>query len=558
MPRTSRKANGKTVPAKHSGKAGLAATIGRNRNKIMLLLLAAILICSLAYQLTHVEGPSYFGDDSTYTYYANQVIHGNFVQNMNVFSLRLLSIYPLALVYLVFGVGKLSSAGWAIASFLGLIVVAFYIGKELYNDYVGILCALFMSIYPLLVILSGTPSPDVPGALFVGLAVLALIYGQHRNSRWWFFTSGVMIVASFLATPSTSYAFLFIFAYIVIELARGKLNISKISLYFVYGLLIAGLVLLSYNYLTTGNALITIKNTESVYSTAGTAVEGVLVNTNLKYYFNLIFSYNVLANIKNAVSAHNFNIISIWQQIYVVNYGQEGFFLYAAVVCAAYLIIVREKRAYVPMLWLLLGFLALEFGPIYISLHPFRYLLTNRLERYLTIIIIPAVMITAMGLVNMCERAHRAKKDYLIVIPVLFALFLIATAIPIIQYWHTIISYIMFDQTAIGSYLNKLPSTTKVYTESGFMVEIYMHYDNMSRFVVYDQIRNCTDIPAGSYVILPKYIKVFNLSYTPTPTLYCPNWKLALYPSINGTYPAYIKAPALPFYAKLYYVPGSS
>ena len=540
------------------GKAGIVAAIKRNRSNIMLVLLAAILVWTLVYQVTHVEGPSYFGDDSTYTYFANQILHGTFVENVDVFSLRILTLYPMAFFYLIFGVGKLSSAAWAIASLLGSVVVAFYLGKELYNDYVGILSALFMSTYPLLMIISGTPSPDVPGAFFVCLAILALVRGQRLNSRGWFFTSGAMVVASFLATPSTVYAFVVILAYIIVELARKKLKVSKVSLYLVYGILIAGILLMAYNYLTTGNALVTIKTTEAVYSTAGTSVEGVLVNTNLMYYFNEIFSYNVIAIIGRAAASHNFNIISIWDQIYVPNYGEEGFFFYAAVAFAIYLVVVREKRAYLPIMWLLLGFLALEFGPIYISLHPFRYLLTNRLARYLTIIIMPTVMITAMAIVNMCERAHKAKMDYLIIIPILFAVFLVATSIPIILYWHTIIYYIMYDQTAVANYLNKLPSSTPVYTESGYMVEIMMHYNNMSRFQVWDGITNCKSIPAGSYVIVPKDIRAFNLSWTPLPNLKCPNWKLVLYPQIPGNYSPFIKAPAGPFYTTLYYVQGGS
>ena len=536
-------------------ESGIGAKIRNNRNKVMLFLLAAILVYALVYQLRFIEGPSYFGDDTTYTYYANQVLHGTFAENTDVFSLRLLSIYPVALFYLLFGVGKLSTAGWAIATFLGSIAVAFYIGKEIYNDYVGVLSALFMSFFPLLVILSGTPSPDIPEAFFIGLAILALILGQKRNSRAWFFVGGVAIIASFLATPSSAYLFVAIFLYLIIELARKKLKIDGTSLHFIYGLIIAGILLLAYNYLTTGNALITITTTTSVYSTVGTPVEGVLINTDLHYYFNEIFSYHIIAVLKSALANHNFGIRYLWQHIYVVNYNEEGFFFYAAVVCAAYLLLVREKRAYIPLLWLTVGFLALEFGPIYVSLVPFKYVLTNRLTRYLTVIIIPTVMITAMALVNICERAHKSGKDYLMVFPVLLALFLIATAIPIIQYWHMIVYYLTYDQTAIANYLNMLPNNTKIYLESGFLIDVYMHYNNMSRFFVYDQISNCTSIPPGSYVALPKYITAFNLSYTPDPSKYCPSWKLVLYPKINGSYPQYVTGPAEPFYAKLYYVP---
>jgi hypothetical protein len=203
-----------------------------------------------------------------------------------------------------------------------------------------------------------------------------------------------------------------------------------------------------------------------------------------------------------------------------------------------------------------MGFLLLEFGPIYISLVPFRYILTHRLERYLTLIAIPLALILSMAMVNFYERMEKAKHRIIALAPILLVVFLIATAIPVEQLWHTIVRYQTYDQATIAGYLSAMPNTTRIAYESGFSVMlVYMHYSNLSRFLTYDQIANCTSIPAGDYVVIPKYISAFGLDYTPDPSAYCPNWKLILYPQINGSYPSYITGTAQATGAKLYYVP---
>ncbi len=546
------------VEKKHEKAGTLNRVIGRvtaKKENIFLLALVIILGYSLIYQLTFVEGPSFFGDDNVYTYYAWQALHGKFAENTDSFTLRLLNIYPISFSFLLFGIGKLSSAGWAVFSLLGSIAIAFFLGKELCNEYAGLLAALLLSFFPLTTVLAGTPSPNIPEMFILGLGILSLLYGEKKNSKWWYFISGASFVAAFVATQESSYAFPFVFTYICIELARKKMKIDRTSLFFVGGIALAAVILLIFNYVSSGNPLITISGTAAVYSTAGTPAEGILINNDLGYYFNVIFPYKIYAVLTSSLISGNFNPVSVWNNLYVVNYNYFGFFFYAVVLCAAYLLIVRERRAYVPLLWFALGFFFLEFGPIYVSLDPFKYILTHRLERYLALVAMPLVLTVSIAVVSLAERL-KAKNRYAALLPLLLVVFLISTSIPVEQFWYNIVNYQIFDLTAISTYLNALPNTTRISYESGFSsMEEYMHFDNLSRFSVYDQIHNCSKIPAGDYVVIPKYAEAFDLNYTPDPSKYCPGWKLVLYPQINGTYPGYITSAAYSSSAKLYYIP---
>jgi hypothetical protein len=537
----------------------LTEALRKRKKTLVYAALAIILLYTLIYETIFVLGPSYFGDDTVYTYYANTVLHGNFMENAQVFSFRLLNIYPIAFFYFLMGINNLSTAAWAITSLLGSIAVAFFIAKEIYNEYAGLLSALLLSFYPLFVVLSGTPTPNMPEAFVTGFTLLSLLLAVKRNSRLWYFSTGASAVASVLTTPDAAIVIFIVFAYLLIELVRKKFKINKVSAFLLCGLLAAGILLMLFNYINAKDPLITITGTAAVYSTAGTPTEGILINQDLWFYLNVTFPYKLVNSFSSFLSHSVFNPITIWQDIYVINYNYFGFFFYAFVIAAAYLIIRKEKSAYFPLLWFIVAFAYLEFGPIYFSLIPFRYILTHRLERYLTIVSIPAAIIISIAIVRMVKKSKGNRKIVASVLAALFVIFLIASSIPINLFWYQMVTYETYDQIAISNYLNKLPDTTSIYFESGFSnMQVYTHYDNLSRFHDYTGIKNCSDIPAGSYVVVPKFLKVFNISYTPNPLVECPDWILKLYPRDPGNFSGAITGPAVPFAAQLFYVPNSN
>ncbi len=536
--------------------------------KIAAVAILLIVVYGIAYSARFLGGPSFFADDSVYVNEAFQAAQGKFSEGPFIFSLRLMMIYPMAFFFVLFGVGMASSVLWDIFAFLATAVIVFLLGKELYSSYAGIIASLLLMFFPLVVRLSSTVSDDIVMMFISSFAFLALLYGQKGRSKWWYFLSGALFLASPLVTPEGLVAIIVVAVYLIVEIARRSKWINRRALYLVYGFVFAGLLLMLANYfLAQGhNPLVTLTVTINFYHQVGGQNTIPSTNNNMNFYIQNMFSYNVVNAIAGDLRAGGASLLGLWKQVYTVNYSRTGFYFYAMVIAAIYLLIRREKGLYYPLVWLLIGFLYLEFGFMGLSFkHPCEnysynilglvcYLPAYRLGRFLLFLAVPTVLILGIGLAKMLEQKNRYKTYGYAALSVLFILFIIATSVPINMLWYNILYAERYDQLAIANYLNTLPSSTKIYLSSSFPeVPIYMGYKNESRFMVYDMIKDCHDIPNGSYVVIPKY-QNFNLNYTPNPRRYCGGWKLVLYPTVNVSEPAYISSAARPFEAKLYYV----
>ena len=524
------------------------------------LALVILLAYALVYSIANVGGPSFYGDDTTYLGLANDVLMHNFQESSYIFSIRLLQIYPIAFFYALLGVNQLSSSLWDIFSFVLTAAVVFFIGKEVYNSLVGILSSFLYCIFPLVVRLSATISDDIPMAFLTSLAVLALVMAEKHNSRKWYFLSGAFALASPIVTPEGAIIIVFIAIFLIVELARKRIKL-KDGLFAVYGFVIAGLILMLVNYLLTNprNPLITLSLSNRFYSAVGKKNTIPSTNTNPWFYINTLFPYNIVQTfISGSRSGNIANALSFLNPNAFVPNSRVGFFMYAFVIALAYLLIKRERRVYIPAFWFFACFLYLEFGPMHVSLSPFNYLLSYRLGRFLTIIAPPTVLVIGMAAVRSFEKGSKIKRPIGVAISIIGIAFLVYTSVLINNFWHETLISQTYDQIAIGKYLSTLPNNTKIYF-SGFasLVPIYMHFDNLSRFYAYDSITNCTNIPAGAYVILP-YFTLFDLNYTSNPSKYCPDWQLILAPTpkyLPKQFAALSEQLAEPFAARLYFVP---
>jgi len=520
-------------------------------------LLAIIIAYTLAYSFVFISGPSFFGDDTVYLNLAYSVLKGNFLEGPFIFSTRILQFYPTALLYALFGTNLYTDSGWDIIAFAGTVLVTFYLGKELYNEYAGLIAALLLSFFPRIVILASTISEDVTMTFFSALLILFIIYAEKRESAKWYFVAGLLLITPFLVTPEGFITIVVAVVYLLIEILRRKIKINKISLFFIYGILVSGALLLIYNYFYTNphQPFVTLTTNLNFYSAVGGPNHIPSTNTDLRFYLQQIFPYNVIGNLASAISRLDFNPISIWHSIFQINYNKVGFYFYVFVIAALYLILRLERRSYVPLLWFAVGFAYLEFGPMHVGLHPFEYLLSYRLGRFLTPLTVPVVLAIAFAITRSVEKKSMIKRPIAAVLAVLAVLFLILTSLPISIFWHNATVYETFDQRAIANYIYQLPQNVKIYYSGAFaMTPIFAHFDNISRFYAYDGISNCSDIPVGAYVELPKYQPIFGINYTLYPDKYCPGWKLVLYPTIKGNYSASIVSTAMPFGARLYYV----
>jgi len=530
-----------------------------SKKKIPFWIISAIVLYAFIYSVVNVGGPSFYGDDTVYLSLAYSVLAGTFHESSYIFTVRLLQIFPISFFYALFGINMLSSSLYDIISFVLTVFIVFLIGRELYNNVAGITAALLLSFFPLVVRLSATISDDIPMMFITSLVMLSIIMAEKYNSKKWYFVSGLSAIASPIVTPEGFIIIPIVVVFILIELFRRKMRISRVSMFFIYGLLAAGIALMLANFVLSGNPLITLTVNGHFYSAVGKPNTIPSTNTNLAFYIGTMFPYNILSTFTSNM-LHN-NIASAFSFLFpsfFVPDSRVGFYMYFVVIAFVYLLVKRDRHAYVPMLWFLLGFSYLEFGPMHISLHPFEYLLSYRLGRFLTLIAPPAVLILGIAVASAVERGHKIRRSIGIVLSVAAVVFLIATSIPINANWHETLVCQRNDQIAIANYLSGLPSSTKIYF-SGFasLVPIYMHFDNLSRFYAYDQIANCSAIPANAYVIIP-YFRLFNLNYTPNPQTYCPNWQLVFAPQLPAGCTALQVQDSVPFEAKLYHVPAAT
>lgn len=525
-------------------------------NKLALFLLALVLIYATAYSIKFYGGVSSFGDDNAYANFAYQVMRGRFSQTTDILSVRIMQIYPIAFFYWISNYNSYSFAAWDIFSYLASIVIIFFLGKEIYNEYVGVLGSLLFAFFPIMAIISVTLSDNPTMTFFVSLGMLSILYATKKKSGFWYAVAGISFICGFLTIPLGLLGMAVGIFYLLVEFLRKKLN--RKVFYFGAGILIAVLILLAFNYLTTTQPLMTFTTTFSFYGSVGGPNSIVPANANFPFYFTVMFPYKIIQILVFNFIHSNFNPISIWKQIYVVNYNWVGFYFYAGVFAILYLLYKKEKRAYFILIWFIVGFLLMEFDPLHISLTPFVYLLQHRLERYVTLIGPPLALLISMALVRFASVTKTKWKYVRYCICAAIVIFLIVTAIPEILLYHNILALEEYDNMQIAHYLSALPSSTQIYLASGQFVPEYMKFSNDSRFYVYDEITNCSHIPWGSYIVISKYSELFDVPYTPDPTNYCPSWRLVLYPVDPTNYTPAVVGPAEFFRTQLYYVPPPS
>ncbi|MGC8676347.1 MAG: glycosyltransferase family 39 protein [Candidatus Micrarchaeia archaeon] len=532
----------------------------RNARKIATyVVLAAILAYALIYSVVNAGGPSFYGDDTTYLGLANSVLTHTFAESSYIFSIRLLQIYPIAFFYAVFGVSKLSSSAWDISAFVLTIAVIFFIGKELYGDLAGLISSFLYSVFPLVVRLSATVSDDVTMTFVASFAVLAIIMGEKYDSRKWYFLGGALALASPLVTPEGAIIIVFLALFLAVEFARKKIKI-KSGLFAICGFFVAVSLLLLINSVLTSppNPLVTLTVSSHFYGAVGKANTIPSTNTNLNFYIQTMFPYGIVQQVVSGL--RNGNLASAFvflNPLYFVPNSRVGFFMYAFVAALAYLLIKRERRAYVPIFWFFVCFLYLELGPMHVSISPFSYLLSYRLGRFLVLIAPPVALTIGMAVARSVEKGKRAKRYAGIAVSVIGLAVLVYSSVLINNFWHETLVSQTYDQIEIAKYISGLPSATKIYF-SGFasLVPIYSHFDNLSRFFAYDNIKNCSGIPVGSYVILP-YFNLFGLNYTYDPSAYCPGWQLVYAPQpeyLPKQFEMLSEQLSEPFEARLYFV----
>jgi hypothetical protein len=534
------------------------------------LLLIAILAYTLIYSIYFAVGPTHLGDDIAYSFLAHYATAGTFMEsNGDILSVRLLQIFPIAFFYYIFGAGALSSVAWDILCFTLSVLLAFLIGRELFDDKIGLLSAFLLATFPLAAIYSTTMSDNIPMMFFVSLSFFALIKAIKNKSRSWYFIAGIALMAAPLTIPEGFIWWVMIGSLLIIGLIFRKVpignrsssfSINKKSLYLILGFLIALCVVMTVNYFNSKNAFITFTANIDYYGqTWRPDLIPQPLNTALAFYPNIMFPYHLTSALYNALAYKNFNPVSIITNGYIYGSNTTGFYFYALIPSAAYLILRKKdrKRSALLLFWIVTGILYLEFGPQHITLYPFIYILSHRLDRYLLLIATPVSIVISAALIGSVRASKKKWKHIKFAGSMVAVIFLTVTSLQIIVYMHSIAEAEKLMQYKAAEYIMGLPDNTRIYLDSGYGdLVVYTNFDNLSRFQLgYGGITSCQLIPGNSFVLVPSG-KYSSLKYiNQSGQMECWWWDKVLSPP--ESYKSMVLQLSAPDLTTLYYVPAN-
>ncbi|MGC8710605.1 MAG: ArnT family glycosyltransferase [Candidatus Micrarchaeia archaeon] len=455
------------------------------------------LLVSTIYLVTHPMAPSFYDDDTSYEMLAHDITIGVFYPSLGYYyDARIMQIYPMALFYKFMGINFLSSAMWDIVSWFIMVILSFYIGKELYNEYVGYLAALIMCVFPLMIYLSGTSKETIPMTLFTTIAFYSAMKGYFKDSSKWYFASGVSIIAAFLCdllgVIIGPVILLFLLILFINSRLKTKHNGPSIkSLHILSGVAFGIMLVLLYGYILAGNPYV-IFQIDITYATVPSFTNFSVITP---YYAILLPPF-----------LDNLSGVNI------------GYIFYLFFIAVPYLLIKKVKESYIPIFWSAFTLLYLWIGPMFITLNPFKYSIIPRGWQYLPIVAVPVALTIGIFIVKLGEtfRKHKPVAWFLVGAIVIFIVYS-SVSLDIASYYGYKMQ--MSPIYYLSQYLNLLPNTTTIYLPLQLPnIEVYMNFDNVSRFIYYNQnISSCNATMGYDYVVTTSYTGAF-----PVP---CPYWK---------------------------------
>ena len=519
-------------------EGGTGAMDVPNREAYTLLL--AIVIFGVILSGFLYKGMSYYGNDFAYESFTPSILQGTFVENANIFSIRPMLLYPLAFFVYLFGYTNLAAGAYSYVCYVGLIIITYLVGKEVYNRRAGLIGALLFTFYPIALKYSSDAISMEPLAFWLALATLFFIYARRSNKARYYIASGIVVFVAALINPlAFIYALFFVF-YIVatslIEVYRKRsLRINYVPFLFLLGLFTAVIVMGFINlYLSSsGQPFYEFSLTGSYYSSAGKPNTIFYTNSDIWFYFNEFFPYHTYMIVYYLITLNPGRAFGFASGVYnelfnfnSINLNDVGFFSYFVVAFGLYLVISRVKKAYFVLLWAAFVMGYLEFGTM--SLNITHYFPIYRLMKFSIVIAVPLMLIIGIGMARLYERAFRNRRRLWLFMLVLTVLFLFGTTI-VMNYYYYIINHntVLFNRV-IAEYLEKIPNLryANVYGSAltPYYVMYFMGYAQTESFIQYSNgdiyggtyIPTCYDIPDNTYIIIPtpqniSIINSFNL-----------------------------------------------
>ncbi len=383
-------------------------------HRLWLLTLIGILALGAFLSLHFFYGPSWVNGSDNYIYASEaqrlaatgNVYFGGLEDNVKLLLFFGMAIFVKALGYSLFSVSL-----FGVFCFLGTAVAVYLIGKELYDRRAGLIGAFLYSIFPLVVTNSSNAGDDVPMVFFVSLAVLFAVLALRKGNarRAYYALTGFTAAISYLIVPEGAIGAAIVLAIFgmdtILNLRRKKaLRKAKTGLALAIAGVIAALaVTLLLGFVENGHWL-------SIIYDANLNLAAYVTSPGAPAYLNWLFPVPLLKNI----AAGPFfsdpslqNLVALLKASvgapYVLDWMAFGYFGFAFLISAAYLLIIRDKRLAIPLLWFMIAFLYLGFGSQSIT----TYVPVLSLTRF-ALILCPAIaLVVAFCLTHAIEYAGK-------------------------------------------------------------------------------------------------------------------------------------------------------
>lgn len=314
-------------------------------------------------------------DDLAYSKFAGNIDKGIDPNTSRTLSTRLGIIYTTALSYELFGINDFSSVLFVLLTSIGSIILIFYFGKLLFNEKIGLMAAFLLSFFPLDIVYSTKLLSDIPSAFFMALGIYLFLYSEIKSKLKYnlgYLFSGIFIGIGYFIRESAILIALFFIIYIAY-----KRRIKKEYFLVPLGVLIIFAIELQLFFTFTGNPLFKIQGAQE-------HLAKVMVAHN---YFNRLdfpsglFHYPYIILTSNLIS----------------------YFYIVIGISIIYFLIYKRKETYTMIFWFLALLLYLSFGSASFS----QYIPFRAVDRYLSIITVPGILLLALFLT---EKNHFIKR----------------------------------------------------------------------------------------------------------------------------------------------------
>ena len=293
-------------------------------------------------------------------------------------------------------------------------MVLYLIGEELHSKAAGLFAGFLYAMVPFVQIEGSAVGDDVPLAFFLSLSVFLVIKALKapaRKERYgYLLLAGFVSVINYLSVSEALIGTLFIFVLLIANFAieRKRTSIKDIE-FFLFGAVLAAIVIMIIGFLVAGNILYVEHGYQSVLGGYNNPIPfsnyvGYLFSNNLQNFFNGSFFS----------SADSSPYTSL----------RFGYFGVALIVAVLYLVIMKRKAALIPAGWFAVGFLYLGFG----SQSALSYVPILDMVRYAIVITPPMALLIGIAFADMIKSAKRSARYYrvgscLLVSALLFILF---------------------------------------------------------------------------------------------------------------------------------------